>query len=1005
MHFRILGPFEVEHDGRSLPLGGRQQRTLLAVLLCRANEVVPVEEIIEELWASTPPPSAMKSVHVLVSKLRRTLEGEPSEEAEASANGILLTRPHGYVLSVAPGELDLDLFQALLNEGRRALAAGRADEAGVTIREALALWRGPPLAEFAYDSFAQVEIARLETLRVAAIEDRLEADLALGRHADLLPEIEALVAKHPLRERLRGQLMLALYRSGRQAEALQAYQNVRRMLGDELGLEPGPTLRQLEREILAQDPSLDASAPPKASASDKRGKKSRSHLKAAALGLAGIIAAGALGVTFVGFSRDSSRPSLAGYGNAVGIIDSRTHRVIEAVPVGNTPSSIALSADAAWTLNADDRTISRIDRKTRKLVTTFGTGSTPTDVAVGYGSLWVGDSSSSIARFDLETGRRTTTIRLPKGPPSGGRAGESRIAIAAGSAWAINPDASVSRIDAQTNEIVATIPGIAASAIAAGREGIWLIDQSRSAVARIGARSNRVAQSIHLNAGSLNDLAVGAGAVWVTDPFGGLLWRVDPGPPALTKTIDVGPGGAVVDASTDSVWVVNHLDDKLLEIDPRTNQITVIKVGAPQNVAAAAREGWAVKALPAASCGPLLYSGGGRPDLVIVSDLPLQGISHVATEAMAAAVAFVLKQRHFTAGNHTVGYRSCDDSTPQAGGFDFEKCGTNAKAYAANPEIVGVIGAYDSFCSGIEIRVTSRAPGPLPMISPATTYLGLTRAGPGTRPGELRFRYPTGDRNYVRVIAADHLQATADAQLAKQLRLKRVFILDDNQNSGLDEYFRRAATKLRLGLAGSTSWDPHAANYRRLARRIERSDADGVFLGGYQFSNGARLIRDLRAALGPDVALIAPDGFIPLPELIRAAGSSANGLYISLAGVPDPALGPAGTRFLEAFTQSYRRATPWYTATYAAAAAELLLDAIARSDGTRASLNRQLRATYDPRGILGPIRFDENGDLTSGAVTIFRIGPANGRPTPSYPWLQGAYVDRVLRARGSLVEG
>src|SRR3954453_21591616 len=485
MQFRILGPFEVEHDGRQLQLGGHQQRKLLAVLLLRANEVVPVDEIIDELWPSNPPASATKSVHALVSKLRRILEHDPNEQGEAGTNGILLTRPHGYVLSVVPGELDLQRFESLLEQGRRARAAGRADEASITIREALGQWRGPPLPECAYDSFAQVEAARLKELRLAAIEDRIEADLALGQHAEVVPELESLATRHPLRERLRGQLMLALYRSGRQAEALQAYQEIRRHLADELGLEPGPALRQLEREILAHAPSLAATTHPATSGDSRR--PSRHQLKAAALGLAGVLAAGAVGMALIVSGRDSSKPSLTGYGNAVGIIDARTNRVTDVVRVGNTPSSIALSPAAAWTLNADDRTISRIDRKTREVISTFGTGSAPTDIAVGYGSLWVGNAASSIARFDLETGRRTTTIHLPPGPPSGPRAGESHIAIAAGSAWTINRDGSISRIDARTNKIVATIHGVSASAIAAGDKGIWLIDQPRS-VARISAR-------------------------------------------------------------------------------------------------------------------------------------------------------------------------------------------------------------------------------------------------------------------------------------------------------------------------------------------------------------------------------------------------------------------------------------------------------------------------------------------------------------------------------------
>src|SRR6266545_4146664 len=263
MDFRILGSLEVYDNGRPLSLGGHQQRALLALLLLRANQVVPVDEIVEDLWGARPPPSATKSVQALVSKLRRLLADEPDAQAgDASEDGILLTRSPGYVLTVVPGELDLHRFQALTEEGRRALAVGRAEDAAEKMREALGLWRGPPLAELAYDSFAQVDIARLEELRLSALEERIEADLALGRHHDLIPEVEALVAENPLRERLRGQLMLALYRSGRQAEALQAYQRARHTLVDELGIEPGQALQRLEQAILQQDGSLDLSREP-----------------------------------------------------------------------------------------------------------------------------------------------------------------------------------------------------------------------------------------------------------------------------------------------------------------------------------------------------------------------------------------------------------------------------------------------------------------------------------------------------------------------------------------------------------------------------------------------------------------------------------------------------------------------------------------------------------------------------------------------------------------------
>ena len=252
MEFRILGPLELSEGGQPLALAAGKQRALLAVLLLHANELVSRDELIDELWGARPPSSAAKSVQIYVSHIRRAL-GE--------SGGALITRPNGYELRVGRDELDLFRFEDLLAKGRRALAAHAPREAADAFREALSLWRGPPLADFAYEHFAQVEIGRLEELRLTALEERLEADLELGRHADVLAELEALVAKHPLRERLRGQLMLALYRSGRQADALRVYQQTRSLLVDELGLEPGPALQGLEQAILRQDPSLVASAP------------------------------------------------------------------------------------------------------------------------------------------------------------------------------------------------------------------------------------------------------------------------------------------------------------------------------------------------------------------------------------------------------------------------------------------------------------------------------------------------------------------------------------------------------------------------------------------------------------------------------------------------------------------------------------------------------------------------------------------------------------------------
>jgi DNA-binding SARP family transcriptional activator len=242
MDFRLLGPLEVAEHDRSVVLGGVKQRALLAVLLLHANDVVSTEQLVDEVWGESPPATVAKSIQVYVSRLRKQL-GE----------GRLVTRAPGYLLRVDPSELDVACFERLAAEAEDA----QPKVAGEKLRRALALWRGPPLADLAYEPFARAEIARLEELRAAALEQRIEADLALGRHSQLVGELEGLVREHPLRERLRGQLMLCLYRCGRQAEALESYQAARRVLVEELGIEPGRQLRELHQAILRQDPGLD----------------------------------------------------------------------------------------------------------------------------------------------------------------------------------------------------------------------------------------------------------------------------------------------------------------------------------------------------------------------------------------------------------------------------------------------------------------------------------------------------------------------------------------------------------------------------------------------------------------------------------------------------------------------------------------------------------------------------------------------------------------------------
>jgi DNA-binding SARP family transcriptional activator len=277
MDYRILGPLEALDGERRLPLGGARQRSVLALLLLHGNEALTRDLIIDQLWGDEPPPTAAKVLQNCISALRKELPGGADT---------LRTISGAYSLAVGPDELDRDRFETLVAEGRAALAAGEQPEAAERLRKALGLWRGSPLSDFSYERFAQEEITRLEELHVAAVEDRIEADLALGRHDQLAPELEALVTRHPLRERLRWQLMLALYRAGRQAEALDAYRAARRTMLADLGIEPGRALQELERAILAQDPALDGPSPRPAAQGRHAGMRPGRHAASPLVGLA-----------------------------------------------------------------------------------------------------------------------------------------------------------------------------------------------------------------------------------------------------------------------------------------------------------------------------------------------------------------------------------------------------------------------------------------------------------------------------------------------------------------------------------------------------------------------------------------------------------------------------------------------------------------------------------------------------------------------------------------------
>jgi len=389
-----------------------------------------------------------------------------------------------------------------------------------------------------------------------------------------------------------------------------------------------------------------------------------------------------------------------------------------------------------------------------------------------------------------------------------------------------------------------------------------------------------------------------------------------------------------------------------------------------------------VTALPSSSCTALEYEGEGDPDYLIASDFPLQGSSRTQTEQIVAAIRFELDQRGWKAGDYNIAYQSCDDSTAQAGKWDSGKCSQNGNAYAANDSLVAVIGTFNSGCAQIIIPLLNQAPdGGIAMMSPANTYPCLTVNLPGgCDASEPDKYYPSGTRNYARVAPADDYQGAFVAEFMQKQGVKKLYILNDKEAYGLGvaTTTRKAAEHVGIEVVGFEAWDPKASSYEALMKKIQGSGADAVFLGGLIDENGAQVIKDKVAVLGPndgDVKLFAPDGFTT-QSTIDEAGEAARGMYMSVAGVPIDAFTGVAAEYVKQLQEGPLAGKPIDPyAIYGAQAAQIVLDAIGESDGSRADIIDKMFAAQVEDGLLGTFGFNENGDPTnaSGAVVGFTM--------------------------------
>jgi YVTN family beta-propeller protein len=606
MEFRVLGSLEVvDHDG-PVALGAPKQRALLAVLLLHRGEPVSTDRLIDEIWGERPPASANKLVQGYVSNLRKVL-----------GDGRLVTQGRGYVFRIEPGQTDVDRFEALAARGRRALQDGDALTAAAVLREALALWRGPALSDFAYEPFAQPEIARLEEARLVVLEDRIDADLASGEQARLVGELEALVREHPLRERLQGQLMLALYRSGRQADALGTYHTARDRLIDELGLEPGRALRELERAILDQDRALDLNAPDsKREASAGARRRRRGGLLIAIGGGLLLAVLIAVAVTIAG----SGGSTLRVVPNSVAAIDIGSDRVVGAIPVGDQPGAIAFGSGSLWVANLGDQTISRVDPNNRQTFPVIPVDGPPAGIAAGPGGPWVvdspGASSVLVGRVDPVFNTFGSVAHVGNVAPPGPVA----IASQGNSVWVAPSTGELTRFDSTTgSELSHLDPNASPAGVAVGYGAVWLTDPEAGNVVRVDPSGLLTPIAV---GDAPTGIAVGGNGVWVADPLDDTVVRIDPDTRSPTATISVGRSPAGVAYGAGSVWVANSGDGTVTRINPTTDrpQATITVGGSPQAITIADGKAWVT--VDEQSIPPTSAPDGGTLRLVSSSDVP-----------------------------------------------------------------------------------------------------------------------------------------------------------------------------------------------------------------------------------------------------------------------------------------------------------------------------------------------------------------------------------------------
>lgn len=607
MDLTLLGPVEATLDGRRLPLGATKQRALLAILALRANETVPVDRLVDGLWGDDPPATAPKMVQLYVSQLRRLLDDDHAE---------IVTHGRGYELHVDHDAVDAARFERLVEQARR----NDSDAAFA----ALDLWRGAPLADVAEEPFAAAEIRRLEELWLSASELAVDADLAAGREQAALVRLERLIEEQPLRERFHAQRMLALYRSGRQSEALDEFVAARRRLVDEIGVEPGAELRRLHERILAQDPELRR--PPAAVAIDRNGRAPPARASRALLIAAG--AAVVLALAVFGLTRVTAPDRLAGVAEgAVDVIDPATAAITTEFRLGGELGAVAGGEGSVWVANPQAGTVTRIPRDGDR-VEVIDVGLTPAALAFGMGSLWVvGGDSASVAQVDPGVNRVVQRIEVGNGPQG--------VAVGQGAVWVATAlDGQVVRIDPESGRKKRIVVGGHPAALAIGAGAVWAAETEAATIARIDPQSGEVLAQPPVGNGPVA-VVVGNGAVWTANRQDGTVSRIDPATDRVT-TIPAGREPVALAIAGGGVWVADAAGG-ILRLDP-DGDARAVATGSPASLATVDGELWATGVAPPASHrgGTLRFgveplpldpaAGGYHPEALQLISLAYEGL-------------------------------------------------------------------------------------------------------------------------------------------------------------------------------------------------------------------------------------------------------------------------------------------------------------------------------------------------------------------------------------------